>query len=279
MLTRFFFHNLNQPCVISPRGELSEQALLLKKTKKFLYIEFAKLIKLYNNLIWLLGGGSEYLDVCKVFGKSVKRFKIIPDHFNFNPILKKIIPKKKSKILRIVFLSRISPIKNLDFLLSAFLKISEDCHIDIFGPIEDKKYWKKCQNLINKLPDNIQVNFGKEVRPHNVQKIFLKYDLFAFPTKTESFGHVILESLSASTPVLLSDQTIWKSDKKKGIVVLPLSEERWILEIKKWASLNVKQYYNRRKAALDLAIKTINILKNKEKLYKKLFFSLYKYCN
>ena len=275
LLTRFFSHNLNQPCVISPRGELSEQALLLKKYKKFLFIKFSRLIKLHGNLIWLAGRNIEYLDIYKVFDKLVKRSKIIPDLFMMNNIPKKIIPKKKSKILRIVFLSRISPIKNLDFLLSVLLKVSVDCQLDIFGPISDKKYWKKCENLIYKLPDNVRINIGKEIKPHKIQKLFLKYDIFAFPTKGESFGHVIHESLSASTPVLVSNKTMWKSDKKKGIVVLPLTEERWILEINELASLNVKQFYNRRKAALDL-VKKNNNLKYKRKLYKDFFINLVK---
>lgn len=276
LLTRFFSHNLNQPCVISPRGELSEQALLLKKYKKFLFIKFCRLIKLHDNLIWLAGRNVEHLDIYKVFNKLVNRSKIIPDLFLLKAIPKKMIPKQKSKILRIVFLSRISPIKNLDFLLSVLLKVSVDCQLDIFGPITDKKYWKKCKNLIYKLPDNVRINIGKEIKPHKIQKLFLKYDVFAFPTKGESFGHVIFESLSSSTPVLVSNKTIWKSDKKKGIVALPLTEERWILEINKLAILNNKQFYNRRKAALDLVKKTKSNLKDKKKLYKNFFLNIVK---
>ena len=71
LLTRFFSHNLNQPCVISPRGELSEQALLLKKYKKSLFIKFSRLIKLHGNLIWLAGRNIEYLEIYKVFDKYI----------------------------------------------------------------------------------------------------------------------------------------------------------------------------------------------------------------
>ena len=37
--------------------------------------------------------------------------------------------------------------------------------------------------------------------------MFQEYDLLFLPTKGENFGHVILESMSAGTPVLISDTT------------------------------------------------------------------------
>lgn len=276
LLVRIFSNNLLQSCVISPRGELATEALSLKKFKKYLFLKFAKPMKFYDNVIWIAGRQKEYFDIYKVFGKKVKKVKIIPDHFSFDPIPKKLITKKNSKILKIVFLSRITPIKNLDFLLSILLNFSEDCELNIFGPIDDKKYWKKCENIISKLPENIRVKIGKAVKPHNVQKFFSKYDLFAFPTRGESFGHVIFEALSSGTPVLLSDQTMWKSDKKKGIIVVPLNKKSWLNELKKMTKLTPKQFYSRKKAALHLANKKINNLKNKEKLFNNFFFKISK---
>ena len=36
-----------------------------------------------------------------------------------------------------------------------------------------------------------------------------KYDLFLFPSGGENYGHVIAESLSSGTPVLISKNTPW----------------------------------------------------------------------
>ncbi|WP_371394307.1 glycosyltransferase [Glycocaulis abyssi] len=36
-----------------------------------------------------------------------------------------------------------------------------------------------------------------------------KYDAFFLPSRGENFGHAIAKSLSAGTPVLISDQTPW----------------------------------------------------------------------
>jgi glycosyltransferase involved in cell wall biosynthesis len=41
--------------------------------------------------------------------------------------------------------------------------------------------------------------------------LFVKYDVFYFPTKSENFGQVIWESLSCGCPVLISDQTPWNN--------------------------------------------------------------------
>jgi len=274
LLIKFFFRNLHQPCVISPRGELSTEALSLKKLKKFFFIKFAKYLKLHRNLFWLASSGNEYSDIYKSFGKIVKRIEIISDNFKFIPILKSSIPKKGSETLRIIFLSRISPMKNLDYLLRVLFKVSEPLEVDIYGPIEDVGYWKICQKLINILPSHIKLNIRGEINSDNVQNIFLKYDLFVFPTKGENFGHVILESLTASTPVLLSNLTLWKSDKLLGLKAIPLIEDLWVREIESWAKLTTQELFERRKAALTRANYFVKQIKKSSKNYKKFFFKI-----
>jgi glycosyltransferase involved in cell wall biosynthesis len=276
LLVRFFYRHLKQPCIISPRGELSDGALAQKKYKKFIYIKFAKYLKLHCNLLWLASSSNESSDIYKSFGKIVKKVEIISDNFKFMSIPKNSIPKKRSKILRIIFLSRISPMKNLDYLLRVLSKVSEPLEVDIYGPIEDIRYWKKCQKLINILPCHIKVNIRGEVNSNNIQNTFLQYDLFAFPTKGENFGHVILESLSASTPVLVSNLTLWKSDKLLGVKAIPLIEDVWVHEIESWAKLTTQELFERRKASLTRADYFIKKIKKSSKNYRKIFFDFLK---
>ena len=63
--------------------------------------------------------------------------------------------------------------------------------------------------LIHKLPSNVTANYCGLLRPEQVKTVFSNYDLFFFPTRGENYGHVIAESLSVGTPVLISDQTPW----------------------------------------------------------------------
>jgi glycosyltransferase involved in cell wall biosynthesis len=114
-------------------------------------------------------------------------------------------------ILRVVFLSRISPMKNLDYALRVLSQVNTEVVFDIYGPLEDLDYWESCQSLIKELPQNIQVQYCGTALFTEVGSIFSRYDLFLFPTRGENYGHVIAESLSVGTCVLLSDQTPWQN--------------------------------------------------------------------
>jgi glycosyltransferase involved in cell wall biosynthesis len=161
--------------------------------------------------------------------------------------------------------------KNLDYLIKVLTKVRTPLEFTIFGPKVDLKYWNQCIKLIEKLPSNIKVNINEEVSPTKVQEIFSQYDLFVFPTRGENFGHVILESLSAGTPVLLSDKTLWQTDKLLGLQVLSLNKNIWAMNIDKWANLTQDKLLARRRAALSYANK-INIKNKKSLIENKSFF-------
>ena len=173
--------------------------------------------------------------------------------------------------LRFVFLSRISPMKNLDFLLRVLAKVSINVKLAIYGPQEDLQYWEHCLSLIKQLPENINVTLGGNVPQKQVRKVFSEHDVFVFPTRGENFGHVIFESLSAGTPVLVSDQTPWQSDGHGGIQVLSLDEPLWVDTIELWARFDEESLVKRHAAATDYAIQyTANNLplqQNREVFY------------
>lgn len=126
--------------------------------------------------------------------------------------------------LRLGFISRISPMKNLDGLLRMLGTASCRAELDIFGPIEDRSYWQRCENLIGKLPPNVTAVYKGPLTPDYVSRTFATYDLFPFPTLGENFGHVIFEALRAGTPVLLSDCTPWANQDTGAITVLSLDD-------------------------------------------------------
>ena len=143
--------------------------------------------------------------------------------------------------------------KNLDFLINVLSKVTEKIEFNIFGPKQDLNYWDKCKIQLKNLPSNIIVNVGDEIRHNKVLFTFSQNDLFAFPTKGEALGHIILESLSASTPVLVSDKTSWLSDKFKGLQAIPLNELEWVSKINEWTKLSNDEILLRRKAAFNYA--------------------------
>jgi glycosyltransferase involved in cell wall biosynthesis len=156
--------------------------------------------------------------------------------------------------LRIVFISRISPMKNLDGLLRLLATLSRPIRLDIYGPIEDRTYWASCEALIAKLPPHIRVSWKGELEPDAVSTVFGTYDLFAFPTLGENFGHVIFEALRAGTPVLISDQTPWTSDASGAVTTVALNDtETWRAKLHQAADRTVSEKTQLRYAARSYA--------------------------
>jgi glycosyltransferase involved in cell wall biosynthesis len=106
------------------------------------------------------------------------------------------------------------------------------CSLEIYGMIEDEQYWRECQALIKRLPSHITVTHHGGVHPEHVQSAFASFHFFLFPTRGENFGHVIVESLLAGTPVLISDRTPWGA--------LELASAGWctpLSDVKRWVEL------------------------------------------
>jgi glycosyltransferase involved in cell wall biosynthesis len=117
----------------------------------------------------------------------------------------------------VVFLSRISRIKNLDGALRILAGVSAEVEFDIYGPRQDAGYWRQCEAAWRTLPQHIRVRYMGVVPADRAVATLGRYDLFLLPTLGENFGHVILESLLAGTPVLVSDRTPWRDLSRAGV--------------------------------------------------------------
>ena len=242
-------------CIIAPRGELAKNAIKLKKIKKIFYMFIVKLAGLYKNLCWQASSELESKDIYRQLGSTANVIKVAPDLIFSKQYAPKKILNKKIGLFKIIFLSRISPMKNLDFLIKVLTNVSYPLELNILGPKDDLQYWNLCKKLINKLPTHIKITVSDEVPPNKVIETFAKHDLFVFPTRGENFGHVIPESLSAGTPILLSDQTPWQNDPSFGLQTLPLKKKVWVKAIEKWVNLSNNKLLIRKKAALNYANK------------------------
>jgi glycosyltransferase involved in cell wall biosynthesis len=247
-----FFRRLglvpNMPCVIAPRGEFSTGALMLKSTKKKFYIVITRAIGLYRNLWWQASSEREKIDIehalpyvrseniCIAKDLAKVDLGIVSQSF--------VQCQNQKEGLRVCFLSRISPKKNLAFALRILAKVNVEVIFTVYGPKEDASYWEICEALITELPSNVRVLYDGEIHPREVKSKLVKHDLFFFPTLGENYGHVIHEALLAGLPVLLSDQTPWSDVESRGVGwTISLDEElvfsRRIDEIASWS-------YNRR---------------------------------
>jgi glycosyltransferase involved in cell wall biosynthesis len=272
-----YFKPSNTKILIAPRGEFSPGALNIKFKKKILYIFLSKLSGLYKNVFWQASSRIEANHIVKYF--NTKKVTIAPNLLSskFN----KRLDVQFSNItgpLRILFLSRISPKKNLKFLIKCLFELKSNVILNIYGTIEDQKYWDECLFLIKKAPNNVKIFYKGQADPINVSTIFLTNDVFIFPTLGENFGHVIFESLSNSTPIIISDQTPWVECENKSVIVLPLKQEIWVKEIEKISLIDRIELLQRRKHANEYINKYINS-NNSIELNKILFNSLTQFKN
>jgi glycosyltransferase involved in cell wall biosynthesis len=158
--------------------------------------------------------------------------------------------------LNLIFLSRISPMKNLDYLLQLLRRVNVPIDLSICGPLEVPEYWAECKNLISELPANIAVKYRGEVPPERVPEVFAQHDVFFLPTRGENFGHVIFESLAAGTCVVLSDRTPWQPDQTDAVEIIALDDtEAWVTALERWAMRSQEELVHCRDTALAYAHK------------------------
>ncbi len=217
--------------ILAPRGEFSVGALALKAAKKRSFIIASRLFGLHSDLFWQASTGFEAADIRRVLRNNRIKVKVAKNLIVASDLAQSAEPpvrtvkRQEGQALRVVFLSRVSPMKNLHFALQVLVQVKVTVEFSIYGPREDAAYWEKCEALMTLLPPNIKVNYRGPVRPNQVISVLSKHDLFFLPTLGENYGHVIAEALAAGLPLLLSDQTPWCGLEKLGIGLdLPLDD-------------------------------------------------------
>lgn len=205
--------------VLAPRGEFSAGALGLKSVRKRVFLRVAKVLGLYKNVTWQVSSDHEKRDLQSVLGSlSGSDVKVA---MNLAPSLRSARRpeqlRDQDRPLQLCFLSRVAPMKNLDFALSCLRDVKAKVDFSIYGPIGVPSYWTECKSIIASLPRNISVTYMGEVAHHRVAQVLSGHDLFFLPTRGENYGHVIYEALSAGLPVLISDRTPWRDLEDHGV--------------------------------------------------------------
>ena len=243
---------LKQKVVVASMGSFSKGAFKIKSCKKKLFVNLCKIAGLYQNILWSVTSELEKKDVMDIIGKKANCCiaEDLPRRVSEIPII------RKNTTLKVIFISRISEMKNLLFAIDILNKVKSEIIFDIFGSLEDKEYWRKCKKKLNELPDNIQWNYKGMAESEQVINIFTNYDVFLFPTKGENYGHVIFESLAGGCIPIISDQTSWGDiETEKCGKIIPLSNfNEFVDEIQKLAEMDRDTLVKIRKKANDYAV-------------------------
>jgi glycosyltransferase involved in cell wall biosynthesis len=248
LLVKLF--RLKQQIVLGTRGEFSEGALGIKTIKKRLYIFLYKFFRLNHGTVFQASSDYEAKNIASVLGNPADIF--IAEDIGSKPPPIHLVARIDGP-LRIVFVSRISPMKNLLLALKILKKVKKTVVYHIFGPIEDHEYWQECKKIIGELSHNISVEYKGELMPKKVLSTLSNYDLFFLPTKGENYGHVIAEALCAGLPLLISDRTPWRNLQFQGIGWdLSLDNtEKFSNTIDEFAKLNANEHFELRHNVLS----------------------------
>ncbi len=214
----FWRRKLNATLVVAPRGMLQKGAMQFKPFKKKCFLQAIKLSGIHKHMVFHATDEQERMDIQSYFPGAEKI--IVATNFPKmeQPVF--VAPKKREGELNIVFISRVAPKKNLDYLLSQLQHISPALKINltIRGEAEDQSYLQTCKKLAEQLPANIKITFEGPIENDLIPACIQQHHVFVLPTRGENFGHAIFEALAAGRPVLISDQTPWRNltGKKAG---------------------------------------------------------------
>lgn len=208
-------NKIKQKIIVCARGMLSPQAFSRKSFKKRLFLKVSKWRNLYHRVVFHATNEHEAKDIQKRIGENIQI--ITAGNFSRkNKDANLSIPNKTPGELILVSIARISQEKNTLYALEVLKNITEgDVRFDLYGSIYDEEYWKNCKAVIARLPNNIQVNYRGAVREDEVPNTFSQYHFSLMPSIGENFGHSILESMAAGTPVITSTGTPWRNLSQK----------------------------------------------------------------
>ena len=252
------------PVVLAPRGELSAGALTLKRKKKWFFVLAFRLLGLHKAVSWHASTSQEKADIERALGASVRSHIAIDLRTDIScgseSLNRDCLPHGDPNGCSLVFFSRIVPKKNLATVIKAMPLVQGNVCLSIAGPIEDAKYWAQCLVLIDDIGHPESVTYIGTIPPDNVTGFLSRFDLFVLPTLGENFGHVVLESLAAGTPVIVGRDTPWQQIETVGAGWMcdPASPEEVAELIQRFLALDESARLRMRIAAHNVATEVLN---------------------
>lgn len=194
--------------VVSPHGCLEPWALKHRGLKKTLAL------KLYQKRIFLKASMMVATAVQEL--ESIRRLgvatpvAIIPNGVDIPPVVtnRKIIAGDGYR--KILFLSRIHPIKGLPDLVAAWAKVRKfGWRVIIAGPDEDG-HLDDIRLQVDSLGLEDDFEFAGLVVGDRKEALFAEADVFVLPTYSENFGIAVAEALVRGVPVITTTGAPWE---------------------------------------------------------------------
>lgn len=241
-----------RPIVLAPRAELSPHSLRFKHEKKVAFLQVVRTLRLHRDVLWQAGTAEEAADIRRWFPDGTVAVARDLSALTDSPSTPR--PPKVRGQLRVIYLARITPLKNLAGALRMVGRISGNVQMSVYGSIEDVRYFRQCVREAKNLRGKVDVRFEGEVAHERVLETLASHHVFLLPTSGESFGHAILEALLAGTIPIICDQTPWRDLARTGAGWdLPLDDERAFVEaLQRCVDMDDEEFSKARIAAREL---------------------------
>lgn len=242
------------PVIVAAMGLFSPMEFRLKYGKKKLFTTLFNLTGMFKKIYWSATSDMEIAEIKQQVWANDNFF--IAEDLPRKVDETQIVKEKESGKLKVVWISRIAPKKNLKGAIQILQKVKGNIEFTIYGPKHVSEYWEECEEELNKLPSNVKWCWKGNVESENVVETLKEHHVFLFPTLGENYGHVIQEALSAGCPVVLSDQTPWRdlADKQIGFVYKLEEKEKFIEAINKYSNMDKEQFNKISRNALNYIV-------------------------
>ncbi len=185
--------------VLSPRGMLSD-------------FSFGKSNPLSKRLIHRFGGAFLLRKVKMHLTAEAEKQEVERLGYPGGVVIPNIIdqagepgpPLPRNHPPELLFLSRIHPKKNLELLFRALAKVPHEWHLSIAGDGEEN-YIGELKKLAAELGIAERIEWLGHLAGQQKFGHYRKADLFVLTSHNENFANVVIEALSAGTPVLLTE--------------------------------------------------------------------------
>ncbi|MCC8163609.1 MAG: glycosyltransferase family 4 protein [Lachnospiraceae bacterium] len=265
------FGLIDRPVAVAAMGLFSPLEFARKRKKKQLYVSIFNALGFFRRIYWSATSEIEVNDILQHVKTERQRCMIAEDL----PRLVssgKIIKQKEKGCLKVVWISRIAEIKNLEEVIEVLGEVSGTIDFTVYGPVQDTAYWERCRRKLKALPDHVHWSYKGNVDSERVVDTLKAYHVFFFLTKGENFGHVIQEALSAGCPAVISDRTPWRDFEKYGVgYVVSLADRKRMKEVLEYYTWMANDEYGKISAmAHEYAVKVSNH-KAAESGYRQIF--------
>lgn len=207
--------------IMAPRGMLRSSALAVKFIRKYFYLTLLRTFNVEQYIIFHATSEDEKKDILRIFPKATR----IIEAFNLPVAVSDLLTEQLKNVgeLKMIFVGRIHPIKNLLFLLESVKKVNGKISLVIIATKDDDAYWTSCEKQISILQQRIEISLYLDTPHHQIKPLLQTAHLFVLPTEGENFGHAIFEALAVGCPIVISNQTPWIDlQAKKAGIELPL---------------------------------------------------------